>query len=355
MLYVGIDLHRKTSNLAVMDDRGGVVRERKVRSSREAIREALDEFKPKPLKAVFEATFGWGWLADVLAEEGVEAHMAHPLQTKAISAARVKNDSVDAKTLAHLLRTNLLPEAWIAPPDVREARRLVRSRAALVRIRARMKNQVHALLAEQGVTLTGSDIFGVAGQEILEHLVLPVVTRGRVDACLRLIAGINDEVEIAEGEMHEMFADDARVRQLLPIPGIGFLTAAMIVAEVWDITRFPNADALCSWAGLTPREHSSGEHTRRGHISKQGSRWLRWVLIEAASAPHAAHDPGLRSFRDNIARRRGKNIACVALARRLLTLAYFALRSPQGCKAYPISTTSRRKVRSLSGHSPTGG
>jgi transposase len=108
-----------------------------------------------------------------------------------------------------------------------------------------------------------------------------------------------------------------------------------VVAEVWDVSRFPSPGHLCSWAGLTPTEHSSAEHTRRGHISKQGSRWLRWAMVESASRP-SLKDPTLRRFRDQIARRRGSKIAKVALARRLLTLCYYALRDEGGCRAYPV-------------------
>ncbi len=121
----------------------------------------------------------------------------------------------------------------------------------------------------------------------------------------------------------------------MPIPGIGFTTAAVVTAEVWDVTRFPTPRYLCSWAGLTPTERSSAEHTRRGHISKQGSRWLRWAMVESASRPYLK-DPVLRGFRDRIARRRGAKIAKVALARRLLTLCYYALRDECGCRAYPV-------------------
>jgi transposase len=118
-------------------------------------------------------TTWWGWFADLLADAGIEAHMAHPLATKAIGAGRVKNDSIDAATLAHLLRTNLLPEAWIAPPEVREPRRLVRQRASLVRIRSRLKCQVHAVCADAGIPVAASDLFGRAGRTSLEALVLP--------------------------------------------------------------------------------------------------------------------------------------------------------------------------------------
>ena len=156
-------------------------------------------------------------------------------------------------------------------------------------------------------------------------------------ANLRLIDAIDAEVAEAEREIRRRFAHDGRIRRLLPIPGIGFLTAATITAEVWDIGRFPDAGRLCSWAGLTPSERSSAEHTRRGHISKQGSRWLRWVMVEAASS--ARHDPALRRFTDPIDYRRGSKIAKVALARRL-TLCFYALRDEQGCRAYPVTPMS---------------
>ena len=112
----------------------------------------------------------------------------------------------------------------------------------------------------------------------------------------------------------------------------------MVVAEVWDVSRFRKPEQLCCWAGLTPKERSSAEHIRRGHISKQGSRWLRWILVESA-AQHALRDPDLRSFYLKV--RRGSpdrsKIAHVAVAHRLLTLCFYALRDEGGCRAYPVA------------------
>src|SRR5438477_10915528 len=172
MLYVGVDLHRRTSQLVALDEGGQVTFKRNVASERTAIMEALGRLQG-PTEVVFEATWGWGWLADLLVEMGIPAHMAHPLQTRAIATARVKNDAIDARTLAHLLRTNLLPEAWIAPPEVREGRRLVRLRAGPVRIRTRIKQQAHAVLGEHGMRVTASDMFGVRGLREVETLDLP--------------------------------------------------------------------------------------------------------------------------------------------------------------------------------------
>src|SRR6266852_6766781 len=345
MVYIGVDLHRKKSQVAAIDQDGKVVLNRKIRTGPAEMQQLIDELRPQPIQVAFEATFGWGWFADLLSELGIESHMAHPLATKAISSARVKNDAVDAKTLAHLLRTNLLPEGWIAPPDVRDARRLVRMRAALVRVRAKLKAQIHALLGEHGIQPDVVDLFSKRGRELLSQLELPPVSQSRLRACLRLIDEVSLEIVLAEREIQEMIRDDDRVERLLPIPGIGPIIAATIVSEIGDITRFSSPDKLCAWSGLTPSEHSSADNVRRGHISKQGSRWLRWVMVEAAV--HAFRVVELRQFFVRIARRRGVKIARVAVARRLLTLVYYALRSETGCRSYPISSNPKVEARSM--------
>ena len=168
---------------------------------------------------------------------------------------------------------------------------------------------------------------------MLATLELPPVAAGRLAACLRLLDDLAREIIAADGEIVRRFRGDGRVRRLLPIPGIGLLTAATIVAEVADVSRFESADRLASWAGLTPTERSSADHARRGHISKQGSRWLRWAMVEAAIRAGAA--PAPRFFAAPIADRRGTKIARVALARRLLVLAFYALRDEGSCRAYP--------------------
>jgi transposase len=335
MLYVGVDLHRKASQVAVVDEEGKLIFNRHVRSDRDELLRIFGEAGPsEAMQVAFEATYGWGWFADLLEDVGIPAHMAHPRANKAIASARVKNDAVDAKTLAQLLRTGLLPEAWIAPPEVRDARRLVRMRTAMVRIRSRLKNQIHALLADRGLHPEGSDIFAGDLTRMTEQL--PAVVRQRAEANLRLIEELDEEVDVADAQIHKLFARDERVRRLLPIPGVGIITGAIVVAEVGDIDRFPAARQFASWCGLTPTEHSSAENIRRGHITKQGSRWLRWVLVEAAV--HAYRNHELSRWQTAIANRRGDKIARVALARRIATLCFHALRSQHGCRAFPART-----------------
>lgn len=351
MVYVGVDLHRKSSYVAVLADDGELLASRRIASQPDEFLRVFGELEAEPTGVAFEATYGWGWFADLLSDIGIPAHMAHPLATKAISSARVKNDRVDAKTLAHLLRTNLLPEAWAAPPEVRDARKLARTRVCLARISSRLKCQTHALLADQAIAPPVTDLFGLAGRAFLEEVLLRPVPQARLQANLRLIDLLAPELAQAERELRELFRADPRIPRLTPIPGIGFTTAALIVAEVWDVSRFPSAQHLCSWAGLTPTERSSADHTRRSHISKQGSRWLRWAMVESASRPYLK-DPTLRGFRDGIARRRGAKIAKVALARRLLTLCYYALRDEDGCRAFPVPPTRTNRPNRGRARSP---
>ena len=335
MVYLGIDIHRKRSHVVAVSQEGERLLSRRVQSSPAGLWRVFGEFEAQPLEVAFESTFGWGWLADLLADADIPAHMAHPLATKAIASARVKNDAVDAETLAQLLRCDLLPESWMAPPEGREARCLARRRTSLVRMSSRLKCQVHAMLAEHGVTPRQSDLFGRQGRQLLEELRLPQISQERVATNLRLIDDLAREVRLANRQLSQLFAQDDRVRRLLPIPGLGPLTAAVVVAEIWDITRFASPGRLASWSGLTPTEHSSAEQIRHGHVSKQGSRWLRWVLVEAAQ--QAPRDPELRAFFNRVqgGRPDRDKIARVALAHRLLKLCFYALRDPHGCRAYP--------------------
>jgi transposase len=220
MVYVGVDLHRKRSHVVALDPTGQVLVSRRIGNAPAEFLRIFGELEPQPIQVAFEATYGWSWFADLLADAGIPAHMAHPLATKAISAARVKNDAVDAKTLAHLLRTNLLAEAWIAPPAAREARRQVRTRAGLVRMRSRVQSQLHALLADLGVIPELTTLFGPAGRCWLADLPMPASARDRLDAGLRLIDAITVEVGRADADLRSTFAGDCRTRRLLPIPGI---------------------------------------------------------------------------------------------------------------------------------------
>jgi transposase len=324
MNSVGIDLHRSRSYVAVLDDEGELLLSRRIVNDPATFLELLAEIDGE-CRVALEATYGWEWLADVLQDAGYELHLAHPLRTKAIASARVKTDAVDARTLAHLLRTNLLPEAYIAPRELRELRDLLRHRVALTRMRAALKQRVGAVLAKHGIQRPYSDMFGPAATRFLVELELPDAAQRRLTSTLSLVGDFTREIDLTSCEIDARAKQDPYVDVLCQIRGVGRYIAMLVIAEVGEVNRFPTARHLCSWAGMTPTVHSSDQRTRLGHISHQGSPALRWALVEAAQHTPRGGGP-LRASFEQIAKRRGRNVAKVAIARKILTLCFYGLR-----------------------------
>lgn len=179
-------------------------------NNRETFLELLGGLEGESQIAV-EATYGWEWLAELLEDAGYDIHLAHPLRTRAIAAARVKTDAVDARTLAHLLRADLLPEAYVAPRELRDLRELLRHRVALTGMRSALKNRVHAILAKHGITRQHSDLFGKGGREFLEALQLREAPRRRLDSLLALIDDFTREIHATTAEIDQRAKADDRV------------------------------------------------------------------------------------------------------------------------------------------------
>jgi len=275
-------------------------------------------------EVVLEATYGWYWAADVLAANGANVHLAHPLGNN-WGHRRVKNDERDATDLVDLLRLGRLAEAWIAPPELRELRELVRYRAKLVALRSGLKAQVHAVLAKEGVAVPMSDLFGVAGQALLDTVPLGRSYTIRVESLRDLIGVYTREVVMLEGEINRALANHVGYKAIQAIPGVGPVLGAVFTVEIGDIERFSGPDKLACWAGVTPRHRESDTTVRRGPITKQGSRLVRWAAIEAISRTRG--DSHLRDHYRRIAERRGnRNIARTAAARKLLHLVFYGLR-----------------------------
>ena len=324
MHSVGIDLHRSRSHVAVIGEDGDVLLSRRIVNDPAIFLELLAEIDGE-CRIALEATYGWEWLADVLQDAGYELHLSHPLRTKAIASARVKTDAVDAKTLAHLLRTDLLPKAYIAPRELRDLRDLLRHRVALTRMRSSLKQRIGAILAKRGIQRPYSDMFGPAATRFLAELELPEAPRRRMFSTLALVGDFTREISITTEEIDARAKADPYVEVLCQIRGVGRYIAMLVIAEVGDVERFRTARQLCSWAGMTPTVRSSDQRTRLGRISHQGSPALRWALVEAAQ--HATRGGGpLRESFERIAKRRGRNIAKVAIARKILTLCFYGLR-----------------------------
>jgi transposase len=320
-VYVGIDVHRKRSQVAVIDQGGQVLANRNVPNGVDPVLGVIGGLPPGTPVA-FEAAFGWGWLVELLQDYGFAPHLVHPLQCKAIASARLKNDKVDAAILAQLLRADLLPEAWIAPPAVRQLRALLRHRSQLVRLRTLLRNRIHAVLADH-LQDRPAGCWSGPGRAWLAGLQLPAAWREVIDDDLALIDALQVPIDRLDWELRQHARSDPRVKVLTQLPGVGPFTALVLLAEIGDITRFGSARKLASWAGLTPTVRGSDRTVRHGHISKQGSAWVRWILCEAAQT--AKRSPQFAAGYQAIARRRGKKIATTAIARKLLARAYHLL------------------------------
>ena len=301
--YVGIDLHRRRSVIVVLDADG--IRLSCVRIVNDPV--ALLECLPQPeevVGVVVEATFSWYWAVDLLQEAGFRVHLSHPSGND-WGNRRVRNDSRDAHDLADLLRLGRLAETWIAPPETGQMRELVRYRAKVVQLRSGLKAQVHAVMGKEGVLPNVGDMFGPGGRRQLDEMDLAEPYRIRVESLLELVDGRDREVAMLERRIHAILKADRGYQAILAIHGVGHTMAAIFVAEIGDIHRFRSPEALCSWAGLTPRHRESDTHVSQGAITKMGDRLVRWAALESVSGSHGGsyfHDDYMR-----IAARRGKN------------------------------------------------
>jgi transposase len=321
--YVGIDLHRRRSVIVRMTPEGERIgRAVRIDNDPFELAQQVALWGESP-EVVLEATYGWYWAADVLVEAGANVHLAHPLGVKGFAYRRVKNDERDAADLADLLRMGRLPEAWIAPPETRGLREVVRYRCKLVALRSGLKAQVHAVLAKQGVRVAVSDLFGVGGQKLLDDLRLDAPFQARVLSLRRLIEALTFEIDIVTKRVGAQLSGHGGYRAIQAIHGVGPVLAAIFVVEIGDISRFTRPQQLCSWAGLTPRHHESDTTVHRGRITKQGNHLVRWAAVEAVQRLYGG---SIGATRARLTQKRGANIAKVAAARKLLTLVFYGLR-----------------------------
>ena len=327
--FVGIDLHLHRSVVAIIDDAGNELGWVRIDNDPKVlVREVRKAGRGAPV--AIEATYGWYWAVDALLAARFDVHLAHPYGMKAMrKRKRVKTDSRDAYELANLLRLGSLPEAYIAPPDLRELRELVRHRRQLVKLSTATKAGVRALLAKHNIRLSATDLDSDYAAGMLDALALPGTYATRLAAQRRLLLVLADEVAAVDVELDRRLKRHPGYRNLLTVKGIGPVLAATFIAEIGDVHRFPNAAALCCWAGLTPRHHESDKTVRRGHVSKEGSKLVRWAAVEAIQR-HP--EPAIKAVRDGIVARRGhtaRNVAKVAAARRMLEAVYYVLRDGQ--------------------------
>jgi len=322
--YVGVDNHKKFSYLSVMDKQGVVVKEGKVVNTKEAVYKFLGKEYTQDTAAVLEAGRNWTVMYDWLEEELDEVKLAHPMKVKAIAEAKIKTDKIDAKTLAHLLRCDLVPKAYVAGKDTRIAKDILRQRMFLVKLSTMVKNRIHLIIdrhPEVKGQIDPSDLFGKQGLEWLKSVMLPKEDRRILDGEIELLEYLRQRIDASDHWVVELGKDNAAVQLLTTIPGVGKFFALLIATEIDDIARFRDKNKFASYAGLIPSVHASAERIFYGRIIGHGNKYLRWAFIEAVW-PAIRKDLSLRELYESLKARKGANKAKVAVARRLAIIAY---------------------------------
>jgi transposase len=323
-MYIGVDYHKKYSIATKMNEEGNIVEQVKLSNNPESLLRYFENLPPES-KIALEATGSWYYFYELLEEKCPNIYLSHPLKTRAIAEARIKTDKIDSGILAHLLRANLLPTSYIPPREIRDVREVLRYRASLISLRTSIKNKIWAIISKNGISPKFSDIFCKSGIKYIKALNLRNCYREAVDGYLRIVEVLNCLIEEVGERIKGIVQDNREAKLLITIPGISYYSALLIVSEIGDVNRFSSARKLCSYAGLVPSVHSSGGKTRYGSITKQGSKWLRWILVEL-SHHFINSSKKMERMYLKVSKSHGKNAARVSVAREMLKVIYYMLR-----------------------------
>jgi transposase len=334
MEFIGLDVHRHYSVAARMAESGALLEHRRL-PNEELV--AFMQSLPERPRVAFEATSNWYHIYELLEPWVEELALGHPLKTRIIAEAKIKTDKVDAKALADLLRTDYLPRSYMAPAPVRELRELLRLRVSLVRMRSNARNKVHAVLIKRGLVPPVKNVFGKRGRAWLETLgaELPAAYWLAISSYLEVIDVLGGLVSRLNAEIYERAQASEEATWLDSIPGVGPFTALLLLAEIGDISRFPDSAHLASYAGLVPSVYSSGGRTRHGPLTKQGSAYMRWIMVQAANSACRGRGP-LRTRYDRLRQRNKPHQTAIAdLARYMLGCVYAMLTERRAFRVYP--------------------
>jgi len=342
--FVGLDVHKRVVEACIIEQSGNVVHRERFALNRRT----LELFASKVLQpgdhAALEATTNCWAVADALRPHVAKVVVSNPLTTKAIAQAKIKTDKVDAHVLAQLLRCDFLPEVWQPDEATRRLRELTGRRSALVSQRTMMRNRVHSVLAMRLIEAP-KKLFNSDGLAWLKGVELDAQGRMLVDSDLRQLAFLDGEIAVLDKELVQRgYASDA-VKLLMTLPGVDVGTVQALLAAWGDFTRFRDADHAAAYLGLAPSTKQSAEHCYHGPITKRGNSTARWMLIETAQ--HLDKHPGpLGVFFLRLMRKKCRNVAVVAGARKLARIAWLMLHNNQPYR-YAIPRSTETKLAKL--------
>ena len=347
LINVGIDVGKRFCQAALKAEDGRLLDELRFENTSQGVQELLRHITVQggEARAVVESTANyWIRIHDMLEDHGVDTILANPRKTKLIAEAKIKSDELDARTLATLLQGNLVFESYVPPKAKQEDRTLIRHRASLVKMRTEIRNRTHAILAKHELQYDYSDLFGKKGVQWLESLQLQGVDQTVLKTNLALLKALDEQVEAVTIEIAKTACNQEDIQILMTMPGVDFYSAMVIASEIGDVKRFPTQWKLVAYAGLAPTQHQSGEYERRGGITKQGSKWLRWILVQAAQHTRQ-HDPRFKTYYDRVAKRRGPQKAVVAVAKEMLVVIWFMLTRREAYRGQDTELVERKLKR----------
>lgn len=347
--FIGCDAHKRYSVFVAMDEKGRYSREFRVGHELGEYRAFL-ELLPAGSPIALETTGYWYWMVDEIERAGHTPLLTDAKKAKHMMSGPNKTDKLDGRGLALLNRNGTLPTVWIADAATRDVRELARMRMALVGVQTAFKNRIHACFNRYGLRLEQeSDCFGAGERRGLRKTAeqLPPQTRYSVEQQMELIEQVRRRLAEMEGQIKKVIHETREMKLLQTLPGVGKILAVVIALEIGNITRFPTAGQLLSYAGLVPRVYSSGGRTRFGHVAPDVNRTLRWAFVEAANAVARNRErwPGRAVVRlyERVRAHKAPGVAKLAVARELAQAAFWMLkkkevyRQPSGSMVPPSS------------------
>jgi len=322
MLHAGLDLSRKKLDVCLLSDSGEHLDQLAVPPDGDSLRRLarrIEEVHCEPVCAVIDSMTGARIVHDTLEQEGWSVEIADAQKVKGLAPLACKTDKIDSQVLAVLSHRDLVPAIWLPDPSVREERELARFRLHLVKHKSALKNRIHSTLINFGKPCPVTDLFGLEGRRLLKRLRVPEPWRGNITASIELIDDLERQIAEINRRLKEGHAEHPYVPLLLTVPGIGWVLAFTIAAEIGEIERFPSPEKLTGYTGLCPRVNQSGEKDRRGPLTKHGPTYLRWALLEATmhALKHPAYSERYQRNKERLGKQRGAKVAQVDIARRL--------------------------------------
>ena len=322
MIHVGLDLSRKKLDVCLLSDRAEHLDQLAIAPDVDSLRRLarrIDEAHGQPVRAVVESMTGARLVHDTLEQAGWDVEIADAQKVKGLAPLACKTDRIDSMVLAVLSQRDLVPAIWLPNPAVREERELARFRLHLVKHKSTLKCRIHSTLINFGKPCPVTDLFGVEGRRLLECLGLPEPWRGNVTASVELIDDRERQISEINQRLREGHADHPYIPLLRTAPGIGWVLAFTIAAEIGEIERFCSPAKLAGYTGLCPRVNQSGDRDRRGPLTRHGPRYLRWAMLEATmhALRHPAYAQRYQQTKRRLRKQRGAKVAQIDIARRL--------------------------------------